>query len=474
MAYIGSDAVATSNEFAIAWEEAVAAEYIYVYSPGEGNGSNDFDYVTEGTQITLYTPEYMGYSPIDGFTFDYWSIRVGTAQSAEIAQKQPGDQITIEDNTYIIAIWKEAPLTEYIYVYGPGDGQGSNDFDYVTNGTEITLSTPESMGFTPTEGFTFDYWSIRTGDTAMNPEIAQKQPGDTIIINDDTYIIAIWKALPHECVGLLESGQGATCAVDGWNDYYRCECGQYYEDADCQMPISDLEAWKVGAGKTTKDHEPNADDGDCTTDITCSVCGEVITEGADSHTGGTATCEKKAECAVCGKEYGELADHSFVEGKCECGETDPNYQPPHTHTFVEGKCECGETDPNYVPPHTHTFVEGKCECGETDPNYVPPHEHNFVEGKCECGETDPGYTPDTDAPDTDAPDTDAPDTDASDTDASDTDVPGTDVPGTDKPEDPDDGLSGGAIAGIVTGSVVVLGGGGFALWWFVFRKKKLF
>ncbi|MBQ8717058.1 MAG: hypothetical protein IJY43_04335, partial [Clostridia bacterium] len=40
-------------------------------------------------------------------------------------------------------------------------------------------------------------------------------------------------------------------------------------------------------------------------------------------------------------------------------------------------------------------------------------------------------------------------------------------------EDPaKQGLSGGAIAGIVIGAVVVLGGGGFALFWFVIRKKK--
>ena len=34
------------------------------------------------------------------------------------------------------------------------------------------------------------------------------------------------------------------------------------------------------------------------------------------------------------------------------------------------------------------------------------------------------------------------------------------------------GLSGGAIAGIVLGSVAVVGGGGFASYWFVFRKKR--
>ena len=34
-----------------------------------------------------------------------------------------------------------------------------------------------------------------------------------------------------------------------------------------------------------------------------------------------------------------------------------------------------------------------------------------------------------------------------------------------------DGLSGGAIAGIVIGSVAVLGIGGFTIYWFVVRKK---
>jgi len=142
-----------------------------------------------------------------------------------------------------------------------------------------------------------------------------------------------------------------------------------------------------GCGAVLETCTPNADDGDCTTAITCSVCGDVTTEGAEAHTGGTATCEHKAECTVCGKEYGQLADHTYIDGKCECGETDPN---------------------------------------------------------CTPGTDKPG-----------------------------TDVPGTDEPETDDPEAPNDGLSSGAIAGIVTGSLVVLGGGSFALWWFAFRKKRI-
>ena len=61
------------------------------------------------------------------------------------------------------------------------------------------------------------------------------------------------------------------------------------------------------------EHIPDADDGDCTTAITCLVCGEVTTEANATHIGGEATCEQKATCEVCGTEYGELAEHSGEE-----------------------------------------------------------------------------------------------------------------------------------------------------------------
>lgn len=50
----------------------------------------------------------------------------------------------------------------------------------------------------------------------------------------------------------------------------------------------------------------------------CDDCGE-ITEGSDAelplgeHTGGTATCIKKAICDVCHQEYGDFAAHNYIE-----------------------------------------------------------------------------------------------------------------------------------------------------------------
>ena len=205
---------------------------------------------------------------------------------------------------------------------------------------------------------------------------------------------------------------GTAWKTDGENHWYECSCGDKKDSA-------------AHSGGTAT----------CKAKAKCSVCNTEYGELAE-HKYSEATCTAKAKCSVCNEEKGDLVPHNYVDGKCSCGATDPNYVPPHEHNFVEGKCECGETDPNYIPPHEHDFVEGKCECGETDPNYVPPHEHNFVEGKCECGETDPNYNP-----------------------------------RTDDPEEPDEGLGAGAITGIAVGSVAVVGGGGFALFWFVLKKK---
>ena len=86
----------------------------------------------------------------------------------------------------------------------------------------------------------------------------------------------------------------ATCNEAGIKTYTCSNCGHSYTE----------EIEKL----TT--HTPNEDDGDCTTAITCSVCGTETTPAETSHTGGSATCEVLAVCTRCGKSYGSLADHT--------------------------------------------------------------------------------------------------------------------------------------------------------------------
>ena len=93
------------------------------------------------------------------------------------------------------------------------------------------------------------------------------------------------------------------------------------------------------------------------------------------------------------------------------------------------------------------------------------HADTDTNGKCDtCGKDMP-TTPGGDEPGTDTPGTDVPGTD----------VPGNDDPNTgntDEPKDDEGGLGTGAIVGIVIGSVAVVGVGGFALFWFVIKKKS--
>lgn len=65
-------------------------------------------------------------------------------------------------------------------------------------------------------------------------------------------------------------------------------------------------------------HTPDADDGDCTTPVSCTVCGGVAVTAAGDHAGGTATCTKQAECVRCGKGYGALAAHTPIADDGDC------------------------------------------------------------------------------------------------------------------------------------------------------------
>ena len=53
---------------------------------------------------------------------------------------------------------------------------------------------------------------------------------------------------------MKQDGQAATCTVDGWEAYYKCSCDKLYENADCTKEITDLDAWKTGAGKIAAGH----------------------------------------------------------------------------------------------------------------------------------------------------------------------------------------------------------------------------
>ena len=97
----------------------------------------------------------------------------------------------------------------------------------------------------------------------------------------------------------------ATCSTKGMNAHYTCEgCGKYFDEGKNETTEAALTIPATG------DHHYGAwvsnDNGTHTS--TCTTCSRSETENCS---GGTATCENKAVCSVCGAEYGEKLGHDW-------------------------------------------------------------------------------------------------------------------------------------------------------------------
>ena len=144
------------------------------------------------------------------------------------------------------------------------------------------------------------------------------------------------EALGHKTVSHL--GQDATCTEAGWKPYETCENCDYttYEEIPAlghsftsYVSNNDATCTEDGTETAKCDRcdvtDTRTDEGSALghdwaeewiTDGTahwheCTRCDEINDKA--NHSGGTATCIELAECEVCGVEYGEFAEHVYVE-----------------------------------------------------------------------------------------------------------------------------------------------------------------
>ncbi|MBQ3041369.1 MAG: DUF2613 domain-containing protein, partial [Clostridia bacterium] len=139
----------------------------------------------------------------------------------------------------------------------------------------------------------------------------------------------------------------------------------------------------------------------------------------------------------------------------------------HVDSDSNGACDtCGYAMGTTPPPHTHSHGSewktdanehwNECACG--DKANKAAHTDSNNDGKCDTCE----YQMTNGGGNTETPDN--PDN-PNNTPDNPNNTP-------DDPSDDKDGLGAGAIVGIVIGSVAVVGIGGFALFWFVIKKKS--
>ena len=465
----GETIIISSNVYAIAmWKNAPTVMVSY-YSVGN---NIDSDTVAVGTQHTLMDAQ--GLEVPSGKQFKAWAIGGLGGE-----QKQPGEEITITEETYIYAIWEDIPVVKYNVSFNANGGSGSmNPVQFAGEYTlpSCTFTAPtgkqfkgwatsangEVIGATynvtanvefyaiweniPVTNYTITATAGANGTISPSGEVTVAEGEDktfTITANSGYHIKDVKvngssvgavstytfndvaanatitvefevDTVPHVCNPTLVPEDEPDCTTAGKSAYYHCECGKNYEDAQGNTLISNLETWGI---LNALGHNPStawSTDGEYHWKECTRCAGQQLEKAA--HSGGTATCTEKAVCAICNTAYGNTAAHSHgSEWK-----TDAN-----NHW---NECVCG--DKANKAAHTDSNNDGKCDTCEYQMSTTPDNPDN------------PNNTPDNP----------------------------NNTP--DDPSDDKDGLGAGAIVGIVIGSVAVAGVGGFALLWFVIKKKS--
>ena len=445
-------------------------EYNVSYNENGGSGTMVGDVIEKGGTFTL---EACTYTAPEGKRFKAWAIG-----SVNGEQKQPNEQIIITAETYIYAIWEDIPVVKYNVSFNANGGSGS--MNPVQFAGEYTLP---SCTFTAPTGKQFKGWATSangevigatynvtanvefyavwenipvtnytiTASAGANGSISPS--GDTTVAQgaNQTYTITANSGyhikdvkvngssvgavatytftnvtanatitvefevdtVPHVCNPTLVPEDEPDCTTAGKSAYYHCECGKNYEDAQGNTEITNLETWGI---LNALGHDPStawSTDGEYHWKECTRCAGQQLEKAA--HSGGTATCTEKAVCATCNTAYGNTIAHSHgSEWKTDANE--------HWN-----ECACG--DKANKAAHTDSNNDGKCDTCEYQMSTTPDNPDN------------PNNTPDNP----------------------------NNTP--DDPSDDKDGLGAGAIVGIVVGSVAVVGIGGFALFWFVIKKK---
>ena len=233
----------------------------------------------------------------------------------------------------------------------------------------------------------------------------------------------------------------STCETQGVGRYVECEdCGKIIEGSNKQLELADHTYGDLIA-KREPVHEENSLEAGMEAHYVCSVCGKYFNENHEEvkqedltidapthqygdwttnttshwkececgkiidkteHSGGIATCTRRAKCEICGVEYGELDSTNHVNK-----ETITEKEATCTEVGLTGEewCkDCGTklSDGTEIPATGHRGGEANCAqgaicevCGveytETDENN---HVNTEVKDAKEATCTENGYTGD--------------------------------------------------------------------------------
>ena len=193
-------------------------KYEVSFDPGEGKGTMEAEEFVKGSTYNL--PKCTFEAPANK-EFKAWSVNG--------EEKAVGEEITINDNIEVTALWKDIMVS---VSFNPGDGKGETIVKEVKKGTDYTL--PE-CDFTAPENKEFKAWSVNGEEKAV---------GDVITINEDTEITATWRDKPIETIKVTLVANNGTNETKGES----VEKGKEYTLPDCPFTAPDgqvFKAWQI-------------------------------------------------------------------------------------------------------------------------------------------------------------------------------------------------------------------------------------
>ena len=140
------------------------------FEPGEGSGTMEKETVKKGSTFKLPASKFEAPKNKE---FKGWKIGE--------KEYQVGEEITVDGNTTVTAIWKDI---EYKVTFDGNGGTGKMDEQTVKKGDSFKLPP---NGFTPPTGKEFNGWQI--GDKTF-------KVGENVTIEGDVTVKALWKDKP--------------------------------------------------------------------------------------------------------------------------------------------------------------------------------------------------------------------------------------------------------------------------------------
>ena len=180
--------------------------------------------------------------------------------------------------------------------------------------------------------------------------------------------------------------KAATCTEAGNAEYWTCSvCKKLFSDSEGKNEITAASVVIPATGHTADATGWHGDDTDHW--HVCTTCGETFDK--EAHSGGHATCSKKATCEVCGLEYGSTTDHDYQwqhdntehwKACKDCGAVDENTRANHTFGgwVTEKDSTCTETG---TQKHTCAACDYS-ETGVIEKKAHTPEHHDRVEPTC--------------------------------------------------------------------------------------------